>query len=138
MSKKRRTSSESFQCPTKHVSASDIRDFFSITLGYRNCILCKCSFKIGENEKTTSSLRTHLRTKHLQELLAKHPKQQLEKTETETETKPKMNKLFDPFTIRSTQDKYDKACLLRFIINAESYSSLQNQGTLIISFRSCN
>ena len=122
MSKKRRVSSgELFQCPIQHVSAGDVRAFFISTENTRQCTLCKCSFQADKNDKTTSSLRTHLKTKHTPEVLAKHPK-------PTAEPNPKMSKLFDPFSVRATQDKYDKACLLRFISNGESYSSLGNRG----------
>jgi hypothetical protein len=89
----------------------------------RCCTLCKSKFKIGKCDKTTSTLRTHLKTKHLQEVQTKHPK-----NVSQAEPKTKMMKLFDPFSVKTTQEKYDKACLLRFIANAESYSSLGNQG----------
>jgi hypothetical protein len=128
MSKKRRASSgDLFQCPIQHVSANDVRDFFTIKENIRFCTLCKSSFKFGINDKTTSTLRTHLKTKHTQEVLAKHPK-----PTSGAEPNTKMSKLFDPFVVRATQDKYDKACLLRFIANAESYSSLGNQGIYLM------
>ncbi len=126
MSKKRRASSgDLFQCPIQHVTADDVRAFFITTENIRKCTLCKSSFQANKNDKTTSTFRTHLKTKHTQEVLAKHPK-------PTAEPNSKMSKLFDPFSVRATQDKYDKACLLRFISNGESYSSLGNRGIYFI------
>jgi hypothetical protein len=67
-----------------------------------------------------------LKTKHTKEVLIKHPS-----PNPEAESKTKMSKLFEPFSVRATQDKYDKACLLKFIANAESFSSLGNQGNVL-------
>lgn len=122
MSKRRSDSCDVFKCPIQHVSADDVRSFFITKENSRCCTLCQSLFKIGAADaKTTSSLRTHLKTKHLEEVLKKFPKQELE-------PKLKMSKLFEPFSVRATQEKYDKACLLRFIANGESYSSLSNKG----------
>jgi hypothetical protein len=128
MSKRRGSTGDLFKCPISHVTADDVRIFFHIQEeGVRGCTLCKCTFKIADNDKTTSSLRTHLKTKHTKEVLIKHPSPNLE-----AESKTKMSKLFDPYSVRTTQEKYDKACLLKFIANAESFSSLGNQGKIII------
>lgn len=124
MSKRRSSAGDVFKCPIQHVAADDVRSFFTIKENNRRCTLCSSSFKIGTTDtKTTSSLRTHLKTKHLNEVLVKHPKQ-------EAEPKAKMSKLFDPFSVLATQEKYDKACLLRFIANGDTYSSLVNKGYL--------
>lgn len=134
MTKKRRASSDNlFESPIEHLSAEDVRGLFFSNVTdstSRCCSFCKNSLKIGTNDKTTSSLRAHLISKHTREVLLKFPKPlNLE------EPKTKMNKIFDPFAnVRVTQQKYDKACLFRFIANAESYSSLQNQGRYIHSF----
>ena len=128
MSKKRRGSSgDLFKCQISHVTADDVRAFFHIQKEGVRCTLCNCTFKIADNDKTTSSLRTHLRTKHTTEVRIKHPSPNLE-----VESKTKMSKLFDPFSVRATQEKYDKACLLKFIANGESFSSLSNQGKIIL------
>lgn len=126
MSKKRRASTdELFKCPISHVAAEDVRAFFDIRVnGDRGCTLCNSTFKT--DDKSTSSLRTHLKTKHSKEVLIKHPQV------IDPESKIKMSKIFDPFSVRATQEKYDRACLLKFIANAESFSSLGNQGKIII------
>ena len=130
MSKKRRSESSDdfFLSPIDHLTAEDVRVLFHSKdndLLNRYCSFCNNSFKIGTSVKTTSTLRTHLKTKHQQEVLKKYPKP-MAKTILANPFDNKRPKLFDP--VHLSQQKYDRACLMRFIADAESYSSLKSKG----------
>lgn len=128
MSNKRRSSDEFFHSSINHVSAENVRLLFTSKdddLVNRYCSFCNNPFKIGSSIKTTSTLRTHLKTKHSQEVLKKYPKP-MDIPILDKPINNKIPKLFDP--VHSSQQKYDRACLMRFIADAESYSSLKSKG----------
>lgn len=132
MSKKRRASDDLFLSSIDHLSAEDVRRLFNNNendLLNRYCSFCNNPFKIGTSIKTTSTLRTHLKTKHSQEVLKKYPKPMLAIPTLDKPTNNKIPKFFDP--VQLPQQKYDRACLMRFIADAESYSSLKSKGIFI-------
>lgn len=137
MSKKRRSSADAFfLSPIDHLSAEDVRGLFNNhnnDLLNRYCSFCSNPFKIGTSVKSTSTLRTHLKTKHQEEVLKKYPKPMLAIPILEKQTNNKIPKFFDP--VQSSQQKYDRACLMRFIADAESYASLKSKGIFIFSSR---
>ena len=137
MSKKRRSSDPDplFLSSIDHVTAEDVRSLFNSSnndLFNRYCSFCNNPFKIGSSIKSTSSLRTHLKTKHSEEVLKKYPKPTLGTPMLEIQTN-KIPKYFD--SVQAIQQKYDKACLIRFIADAESYASLKSKGIFIFSSR---
>ena len=134
MSKKRRPSDDFFLSPIDHLSAEDVRGLFNNNdndLLNRYCSFCNNPFKIGTSIKTTSTLRTHLKTKHSQEVLKKYPKPMLAILPILDKPTNKIPKFFDP--VQLIQQKYDRACLMRFIADGESYSSLKSKGIFIFS-----
>ena len=134
MSKKRRSSDDFFLSPIDHLSAEDVRGLFNSKdndLVNRYCSFCNNPFKIGTNVKTTSTLRTHLKTKHSQEVLKTYPKPMAKLIlDIDKPTNNKIPKHFAP--VPSIQQKYDRACLLRFIADGESYSSLKSKGLFFL------
>lgn len=104
-------------------SQSSGKDQVSVTKK-RKCKLCDAEYAIGSYDKTTSTLRSHLEKKHLEVVLKSYPKPTERVNSTAVVKKP------SPFgyTILVSQETLDRAVLMRFIANGQSYSSLKDKG----------
>lgn len=133
MSKKRRLSDgdDLLKSNLSHLNAEEVFSFFDSSRGdnVRYCIMpnCKVKYGIGNHAKTTSNERKHLLNKHLEEVIKKYPKPETEDLLTIQQAKSTpINQLGARVLIN--QKLLDRAHLLKFIADSDSYASLKSPG----------